>query len=93
MIFSSIEEAKDYYEEYGRGKGFSIRTRSSYVSGRGTKINRVIFSCSCGGVHKRKHSIDEANAKIKRNTSTMKTNCMASMRIALNPKQETCDLS
>ncbi|OVA20447.1 FAR1 DNA binding domain [Macleaya cordata] len=56
--FSSIEEAYECYQDYGRRMGMH-RTKSD--TSDGTKKKRI-------------------------NTSTMRTNCKARLRIALDPK-------
>ncbi|OVA06891.1 FAR1 DNA binding domain [Macleaya cordata] len=47
MVFSSVEEAFKYYEEYGKANGFSIRKRTSYGTVRGPEITRSLFVCGC----------------------------------------------
>ncbi|KAF8408763.1 hypothetical protein HHK36_004832 [Tetracentron sinense] len=54
MLFDSIEEAKRYYEEYGRDNGFSIRVRSSdKTRGRVNEVTGVKLVCSREGHHKK----------------------------------------
>lgn len=89
MYFSSIEEAENYYTEYGKSLGFSIRKRSSYATGRGPRITRVIFVCGCEGIHVSRPDQDEIDLKRKRNTSSMKSDCKAMIRIAFDIKHQT----
>ncbi|XP_026396112.1 protein FAR1-RELATED SEQUENCE 5-like [Papaver somniferum] len=98
LEFSSIETADLFYKEYGRSKGFSTRKRSSYASAHMGGISRVIFVCGCEGVYGKDSNYDDSNifdddeveqeiVKRKKNTSTMRTNCKAMMRIALDVKR------
>ncbi|KAI3861240.1 hypothetical protein MKX03_016662 [Papaver bracteatum] len=80
MIFSSIREAEVSYQDYGRENGFIIRRRSTYKAQRGRRVTRVLFTCSCEGLHKKKCSVDD-EGKTKKVRSTMRTNCKAMMRI------------
>ncbi|KAI3995494.1 hypothetical protein MKX01_007296 [Papaver californicum] len=80
MIFSSIREAEVSYQDYGRENGFIMRRRSTYKAQRGRRVTRVLFTCSCEGLHKKKCSVDD-EGKPKKNRSTMRTNCKAMMRI------------
>ncbi|KAI3872278.1 hypothetical protein MKX03_021400 [Papaver bracteatum] len=89
MEFNSIEEAGAFYKEYGRSRGFSTRKRSSYATGRGPQITRVIFVCRCEGFHKKQVDSSDDDGKKKRNTTSMRTGCEAMMRIALNTKHGT----
>ncbi|RZC47631.1 hypothetical protein C5167_040586 [Papaver somniferum] len=88
MRFSSIEEAENYYKEYGNRLGFSVRKRSSYATARGPLITRVIFVCDCEGIYVEKPPRNEVELKKKRNTSTMKTGCKAMIRIAFDIKHK-----
>ncbi|OVA07954.1 FAR1 DNA binding domain [Macleaya cordata] len=80
MVFSSIEEAKFCYEEHGIATGFSVRRRSSYSTARGPQLTRVLFTCSCEGVHKKKCGLDDERKT--RKSVSMKTGCKAMIRIA-----------
>ncbi|XP_026378114.1 protein FAR1-RELATED SEQUENCE 5-like [Papaver somniferum] len=97
LEFSSIEIADLFYKEYGRSKGFSTRKTSSYASANRGGISKVIFVCGCEGVYGKDPNYDDSNSfdddeveqevvKRKKNTSTMRTNCKAMMRIALDVK-------
>ncbi|XP_026438811.1 protein FAR1-RELATED SEQUENCE 5-like [Papaver somniferum] len=89
MEFHFIEEAGAFYKEYGRSMGFSTRKRSSYATGRGPQITRVIFVCRCEGIHKKQVDSSDDDGKKKRNTTSMRTGCEAMIRIALNTKHGT----
>ncbi|XP_026431126.1 protein FAR1-RELATED SEQUENCE 5-like isoform X2 [Papaver somniferum] len=89
MEFNSIEKAGAFYKEYGRSRGFSTRKRSSYATGRGPQITRVIFVCRCEGFHKKQVDSSDDDGKKKRNTTSMRTGCEAMIRIALNTKHGT----
>ncbi|KAI3849575.1 hypothetical protein MKX03_031424, partial [Papaver bracteatum] len=89
MYFSSIEEAENHYKEYGKSLGFSIRKRSSYAIGRGPRITRVIFVYGCEGIHISRTDQDDVELKRKINTSSMKTDCKAMIRIDLDIKNQT----
>ncbi|XP_026396590.1 protein FAR1-RELATED SEQUENCE 5-like [Papaver somniferum] len=99
LEFSSIETADLFYKEYGRSKGFSTRKRSSYASAHRGGISRVIFVCGCEGVYGKDSNYDDSNifdddeveheiGKRKKNTSTMRTDCKAMMRIDLDVKRK-----
>ncbi|KAI3856221.1 hypothetical protein MKX03_027803, partial [Papaver bracteatum] len=89
MYFSSIKEAEDYYKDYKRNLGFCTRRRSSYATARGPLITRMVFVCSCEGIHQSKPDQGDRVLKRKRNTSTMRTNCKDMVCIALNIELNT----
>ncbi|OVA02136.1 FAR1 DNA binding domain [Macleaya cordata] len=80
MTFDSFEEAKDFYEEYGRQKGYNIRTRSTYKDRRGPEVTSALFVCSCEGFNQKIPKSDD-EGKIKRSGSTLRSGCKACMRI------------
>ncbi|CAL8101117.1 unnamed protein product [Prunus armeniaca] len=99
MVFDIMEEARNYYEEYGRQEGFWIRTRSSSKTRR--RLDEVTsrqFVCAHEGKympkntsHKASEGNDERDAsdienmkRTSKNCSTVKCGCKASMRIKLD---------
>ncbi|CAB4272290.1 unnamed protein product [Prunus armeniaca] len=99
MVFDTMEEARNYYEEYGRQEGFWIRTRSSSKTRR--RLDEVTsrqFVCAHEGKympkntsHKASEGNDERDAsdienmkRTSKNCSTVKCGCKASMRIKLD---------
>ncbi|XP_026408968.1 protein FAR1-RELATED SEQUENCE 5-like [Papaver somniferum] len=99
LEFSSIETADLFYKEYGRSKGFSTRKRSSYASANRGGISRVIFVFGCEGVYGKDPNYDDSNSfdddeveqevvKMKKNTSTMRTDCKVMMYIAMDIKRK-----
>ncbi|KAF5184044.1 hypothetical protein FRX31_026369 [Thalictrum thalictroides] len=51
LFFDSIDEAKNYYEEYGRQNGFCVRRRSSNKTKIGVdEVTSVKFVCSREGM-------------------------------------------
>ncbi|KAL5818931.1 hypothetical protein ACOSQ4_022773 [Xanthoceras sorbifolium] len=96
ILFETLEEARDYYENYGRQEGFWIRTRSSSKTREG--INEVTsrqFVCAHQGKYVpkiKRHDAVEENSETETNEkddtmkrgkkcSTIKCGCEASMRI------------
>ncbi|KAI5355003.1 hypothetical protein L3X38_007898 [Prunus dulcis] len=99
MVFDTMEEARNYYEEYGRQEGFWIRTRSSSKTRR--RLDEVTsrqFVCAHEGKYVPKNTSQKASEEnderdiseienMKRtgkNCSTVKCGCTASMRIKLD---------
>ncbi|XP_021815269.1 protein FAR1-RELATED SEQUENCE 5-like isoform X2 [Prunus avium] len=99
MVFNTMEEARNYYEEYGRQEGFWIRTRSSSKTRR--RLDEVTsrqFVCAHEGKYVPKNTSQKASEEndernlseienMKRtgkNCSTVKCGCKASMRIKLD---------
>ncbi|KAH7841353.1 hypothetical protein Vadar_028708 [Vaccinium darrowii] len=59
MTFETIEEARKYYEEYGRQKGFWIRTRtSSKGRNRSNEVSSMLLVCAKEGKHVAKTNND-----------------------------------
>ncbi|KAH7842047.1 hypothetical protein Vadar_000783 [Vaccinium darrowii] len=59
MTFETIEEARKYYEEYGRQKGFWIRTRtSSKGRNRANEVSSMLLVCAKEGKHVAKTNND-----------------------------------
>ncbi|KAH7864430.1 hypothetical protein Vadar_029527 [Vaccinium darrowii] len=95
MSFETIEEARKYYEDYGRQKGFWIRTRtSSKGQNRSNEVTSMLFVCAKEGKYVAKTEKDgvEENdepgeddkvipKKRKRSCSTAKCGCNAHLRI------------
>ncbi|KAH7859317.1 hypothetical protein Vadar_034511 [Vaccinium darrowii] len=95
MSFETIEEARKYYEDYGRQKGFWIRTRtSSKGQNRSNEVTSMLFVCAKEGKYVAKtekdgvEGNDEAGEddkvipkKRKRSCSTAKCGCNAHLRI------------
>ncbi|KAJ3670144.1 hypothetical protein LUZ60_010468 [Juncus effusus] len=97
MQFATKEEARDYYEEYGRRNGFGIRTRSTHTYNG--QISDAKFVCVSEGVNKdlNKSMVEKGNGDVgddgsnskegglrKRKTSTIRCDCDAFMRIKFN---------
>ncbi|KAK3225908.1 hypothetical protein Dsin_005770 [Dipteronia sinensis] len=96
MIFKTMDEAINYYEDYGRQEGFWIRTRSSSKIRLGSNEvtsrkfvyahqgNYVKMNKSCDieeeKSNKETSEIDDTK-RSGRNCSTIKCGCEASMRI------------
>ncbi|OVA13699.1 FAR1 DNA binding domain [Macleaya cordata] len=84
MDFNSCEEAKEYYIEYGRQKGFSVRIRSvNKTRARLDEVTSVYMVCSREGKKEKKDGIDGVD-EIGRSCNTIKCGCKAKMRILLN---------
>ncbi|GFZ13157.1 hypothetical protein Acr_23g0015420 [Actinidia rufa] len=95
MSFETIEEARKYYEDYGRQNGFWIRTRtSSKGQDRSNDVTSVLFVCAKEGKYVTKAEKDgvEGNderveddkvlpKKRKRSCSTAKCGCNAHLWI------------
>ena len=95
MSFETIEEARKYYEDYGRQNGFWIRTRtSSKGQNRSDDVTSVLFVCAKEGKYVPKAEKDgvEGNDEIteydkvlpnkrKKSCSTAKCGCNAHLRI------------
>ncbi|GFS35740.1 hypothetical protein Acr_00g0041740 [Actinidia rufa] len=95
MFFETIEEARKYYEDYGRQNGFWIRTRtSSKGQNRSNDVTSVLFVCAKEGMYVRKAEKEgvkgnderEEDDKVlpkkrKRSCSTAKCGCNAQLRI------------
>jgi len=61
MAFETLEEARNYYEEYGRQKGFWIRIRTSVKRRWGSNdVTGVLFVCSHQGKYVGKTKKDDA---------------------------------
>ncbi|VVA37257.1 PREDICTED: FAR1-RELATED SEQUENCE, partial [Prunus dulcis] len=99
MVFETMEEARNYYEEYGRQEGFWIRTRSSSKTRRHLDmVTSRQFVCAHEGKYVPKNTSQKASEEnderdiseienMKRtgkNCSTVKCGCKASMRIKLD---------
>ncbi|KAF7128985.1 hypothetical protein RHSIM_Rhsim10G0133400 [Rhododendron simsii] len=103
MYFETIEEARKYYEDYGRQNGFWIRTRTS-KKGRNwsDEVTNMVFVCAKEGKYMAKTKSDgvvEGNdereedenmipKKRARNCSTIRCGCKAQLRI-VNDKWST----
>ncbi|KAK0571256.1 hypothetical protein LWI29_013256 [Acer saccharum] len=95
MLFETLEEARNYYENYGRQEGFWIRIRSSSRTRYGTnEVTSRQFVCAHQGKYvpeNKKHDIVEESDKIEMNQkskkkmgkkcSTIKCGCESSMWI------------
>ncbi|GAB2281892.1 hypothetical protein Dimus_016456 [Dionaea muscipula] len=92
MMFDSIEAAEKYYVEYGRQQGFWTRIRSTYkTKWRSDEITGRLFVCAREGKHVRRsptknedvliNEVENSTKKQRRDTSTAKSGCQASMRI------------
>ncbi|KAF7129435.1 hypothetical protein RHSIM_Rhsim10G0083300 [Rhododendron simsii] len=95
MYFETIEEARNYYERYGRENGFRIRTRaSSKGRNQSNEVTKVLFVCAKEGKYvakNQKEGVVEGNDEIgaeekvipkKRvRRSTTKCECKAHLRI------------
>ena len=95
MSFETIEEARKYYEDYGRQNGFWIRTRtSSKGQNRSNDVTSVLFVCAKEGMYVRKVEKDSVertdereeddkilSKKRKRSCSTAKCGCNAHLCI------------
>ncbi|XP_050157451.1 protein FAR1-RELATED SEQUENCE 5-like [Malus sylvestris] len=96
MLFDTMEEARNYYQDYGRQKGFWIRTRSSSETrSRSDDITSRQFVCVHQGKHVSRNIVHETleenedretcetenMKKMNKNCSTVKCGCKASMRI------------
>ncbi|KAH7863937.1 hypothetical protein Vadar_023830 [Vaccinium darrowii] len=98
MSFETIEEARKYYEDYGRQNGFWIRTRtSSKGKNRSNDVTSMLFVCAKEGKYVAKIEKDgvEGNdereeddkvipKKRKRSCSTARCGCNAHLRIKLD---------
>ncbi|KAH7847433.1 hypothetical protein Vadar_025967 [Vaccinium darrowii] len=96
MSFETIEEARKYYEEFGRQNGFWIRTRTSAKArNRSDEVSNMIFVCAKEGKHvawTKKDGVVEENhegetdesvksKKRVRSCSTIRCECKAQLRI------------
>ncbi|KAK4844806.1 hypothetical protein QYF36_024635 [Acer negundo] len=96
MLFETLEEARNFYEKYGRQEGFWIRIRSSSRTKYGTnEVTSRQFFCAHQGKYVRenkKHDVVEESDKIEMNQKvdkkkmgkkclTIKCGCELSMRI------------
>ncbi|KAK9273757.1 hypothetical protein L1049_018567 [Liquidambar formosana] len=80
MEFDKETKASDYYNEYGRGVGFSIRRQYRNKSKTHGCINTCLYVCSNEGVLRKK-----VGAKSPKNPrSQTKTECLAKMGIWFN---------
>ena len=66
MFFETIEEAQNYYEEYGRQEGFWIQTQTSSKTRRGlNEVTSMQFVCAHEGkyfsTHKKHKDTEETN--------------------------------
>ncbi|KAM1224818.1 hypothetical protein ACFX2G_044610 [Malus domestica] len=96
MLFDTMEEARNYYQDYGRQEGFWIRTQSSSKTrSRSDDITSRQFVCAHQGKHVSRNTVHETleenedretceienMKKMNKNCSTVKCGCKASMRI------------
>ncbi|KAF7139583.1 hypothetical protein RHSIM_Rhsim07G0153800 [Rhododendron simsii] len=96
MSFATIDEARKYYEDYGRQNGFWIRTRtSSKGQNRSNEVTSMLFVCAKEGKYfarpkndgvmegddKREEDEEVKTKKRFRNCSTIRCDCKAHLRI------------
>ncbi|KAG5542530.1 hypothetical protein RHGRI_022167 [Rhododendron griersonianum] len=96
MSFATIDEARKYYEDYGRQNGFWIRTRtSSKGQNRSNEVTSILFVCAKEGKYcarpkndgvvegddKREEDEEVKTKKRFRNCSTVRCDCKAHLRI------------
>ncbi|XP_059635490.1 protein FAR1-RELATED SEQUENCE 5-like [Cornus florida] len=82
MLFDFEEAAYDFYNEYGRRVGFSIRREYKNNSRKDGKVTSRNFVCSKEG----KRGKDKRDRKTKNRWAETHTNCRARMLIAFNVK-------
>ncbi|KAL6576731.1 hypothetical protein OROMI_011007 [Orobanche minor] len=84
-VFVSYKTARDFYEKYGRMKGFSVVVNSSQRTQRKYDgITSYLFACIHHGSHDKIVAEDIPLEKRRPNTSTVRGGCQAHMRILLN---------
>ncbi|KAG5565027.1 hypothetical protein RHGRI_001041 [Rhododendron griersonianum] len=96
MSFATIDEARKYYEDYGRQNGFWIRTRtSSKGQNQSNEVTSILFVCAKEGKYcarpksdgvvegdeKREEDEEVKTKKRFRNRSTVRCDCKAHLRI------------
>ncbi|KAF5196445.1 Far1-related sequence, partial [Thalictrum thalictroides] len=87
MTFKTSEDAKEYYEKYGVSKGFSVLRRSSQKTWvRCDTVTTILYVCSHFGSYNKPVTESVPKQKQRPNTSTMRGECQAQMKINLNPK-------
>ncbi|KAF7149366.1 hypothetical protein RHSIM_Rhsim03G0133600 [Rhododendron simsii] len=94
--FATIDEARKYYEDYGRQNGFWIRIRtSSKGQNRSNEVTSMLFVCAKEGKYcarpkndgvmegddKREEDEEVKTKKRFRNCSTVRCDCKAHLRI------------
>ncbi|KAL5718248.1 hypothetical protein ACHQM5_011174 [Ranunculus cassubicifolius] len=79
MIFSSFQEAKCFYDDYGHSKGFATRTRSTYRDRRGPDVTSALLVCTCEGFNQKTPKTDDENKA--RRCTIVRSGCKASMRV------------
>lgn len=85
MIFSTDEDAFNFYNNYARSKGFGIRLRYSHKSNKTNKIYRRRYVCSKEGFKNLKDKrFDEGVAKRRRET---RTGCLAMLQVKLSNEE------
>ncbi|KAF5202616.1 Far1 dna binding domain [Thalictrum thalictroides] len=87
QVFQTLDEAKEFYRDYGRVMGFGTTIRSTQKIKRGIdKPDTCVLSCERYGHHKKVDKPQDNNFEKsvgkKRNTSTIKCGCKAQLRLS-----------
>ncbi|KAF6169631.1 hypothetical protein GIB67_004023, partial [Kingdonia uniflora] len=84
MEFESIDQAREYYEEYGRKEGFRIKIRTSTKSKpRSDLVTRVRFAC-CNERSCIDKNDEHATGVKGRSCNTVKSGCKGVMTVLYN---------
>lgn len=76
MEFNTEEEAYNFYNEYARVVGFSIRKSACHKDSKGNTLDRI-YCCSCQG-QRGKYKRD---VNVKSHRPETRTGCCAKMKI------------
>ncbi|KAJ4811762.1 Protein FAR1-RELATED SEQUENCE 5 [Rhynchospora pubera] len=85
-VFSTPDDAFDFYNDYALLKGFSIRRRSHYKSKAGD-VSSILFTCSNDGICKREKEASKARLEgahertPEKDRPSTRTGCKARLRI------------
>ncbi|XP_026452146.1 protein FAR1-RELATED SEQUENCE 5-like [Papaver somniferum] len=84
MEFKSYKDAKEYYIEYGRRNGFTIRVRSTNKTLVSLgEVTAAYTVCSREGKHEKKENVEGIDKKGKR-CSIIKCGCDTKMHVLFN---------
>ncbi|KAF6171719.1 hypothetical protein GIB67_007240 [Kingdonia uniflora] len=84
--FETVEDARVYYEQYGKGQGFSTKKRNSTKRNKSKEVTRVKFCCSNSGLSKNIGIRPETSERDGSRRSSDKYGCKTTLNINWNKK-------
>lgn len=91
QMFPTIDDAYDFYKEYGRKSGFDIRKNTSRKDKSGYVLHKYYVCSNAGSYERSCPSVDNLNSDGKqtrrRRTSSTRCNCPAKLVLKFHPNQ------